>query len=343
MQGLKVSVLFYEDRKGTPERDEVVDEVAAALSAAGHTVSLLGIYDDVRELLDKLDAQQPDLVFNLCETFAGRDSAEGYVTSLLALRDIPFTGTGPVGMCLRQDKAITKKLLEFHGVRTPAFAVFDPYNMEFAGKMHFPLIVKPMRGDASVGIRDSSLVSDYSSLIERVNAIHDQLKDAAIVEDYIEGREFYVGILGNSPPEALPVIEMDFSKLPQGHPHIYGWDAKSDHASPQFEAVNAIVATDLVPEVRSRIIMAAKEAVYALQVRDYARVDLRVASDGTPYVMEVNANPYLERTSAFAIAALQAGMGYNTLINRIVEIAWQCSFENGPEKGLSCSLPKKKT
>ena len=343
MQALKVSVLFYEDRsKDAPERDEVVDEVAGALTATGHQVSLLGIYNDVRELLDNLDAQQPDLVFNLCETFAGRDSNEAYVTALLALRDVPFTGTGPMGMSMRQDKAISKKLLKFHGVRTPRFAVFDPYNLEFAGKMHFPLIVKPMRGDASLGIHDSSLVNDYSSLVERVNSIHGELKDAAIVEEYIEGREFYVAILGNSPPEALPVIELDFAKLPQGFPRIYGWEAKFDHSSPQFEAVNAIVATDLPPEVRSRITMAGKESVYALQVRDYARVDIRLSPDGTPYVMEVNANPYLERTSAFAIAALQAGMGYNTLINRIVEIAWSCSAENGPEKGLSCSLPVKK-
>ena len=340
MEGLRVSVLYYEDRDtAVVEHDEVVEEVAGALSAAGHQPVLLSVYDDLRELVDKLAEQKPDLVFNLCETFAGRDANEGNVTAALVLLGQRFTGTGPVGMALRQDKAITKKLLQFHDVACPKFAIFDTENLEFAGKMRFPVFVKPMRGDASVGVHDSSLVRNYDSLIERVDFIHKDLQDAALVEEYIEGREFYVGVLGNDPAEALPIIEMDFSKLPQGYPHIYGWEAKFDHASRQFESVNAIVATDLAPETRHRITSSALGAVYALQVRDYARVDIRLAQDGMPYVIEVNANPYLERTSAFAIAALQAGMGYNTLINRIVQIAWKCSEQSGPLKGLACTLP----
>jgi D-alanine-D-alanine ligase len=340
MQGLKISILFYEDRsKAAAEHDEVVEEVAAALSATGHQPTLLGVYGDLRELVDKLAEQKPDLVFNLCETFAGRDANDGNVTAALVLLGQRFTGTGPAGMALRQDKALTKKLLQFHEVACPKFAIFDTDNLEFAGKMRFPVFVKPMRADASIGIHDSSLVRNYDSLVERVDTIHKDLQDAALVEEYIEGREFYVGVLGNDPPEALPIIEMDFSKLPDGYPHIYGWEAKFEHASRQFESVNAIVATDLSPETRHRITSSALEAVYALQVRDYARVDLRLAQDGVPYVLEVNANPYLERTSAFAIAALQAGMGYNTLINRIVQIAWKCSEESGPLKGLACKLP----
>lgn len=340
MEGLKISVLFYEDRSaGVAGHDEVVEQVAAALAAAGHRPALLGIYDDLRELIDKLAEHKPDLVFNLCETFAGRDANEGNVTAALVLLGQRFTGTGPVGMALRQDKAVTKKLLQFHDVSCPRFAIFDTDNLEFAGKMRFPVFVKPMRGDASLGVHDSSLVRNYENLVERVDFIHKSLQDVALVEEYIEGREFYVGVLGNNPAEALPIIEMDFSKLPQGYPHIYGWEAKFDHASRQYDSVNAIVATDLAPEVRYRITTAALEATYALQVRDYARVDIRLAQDGIPYVIEVNANPYLEQTSAFAIAALQAGMGYNTLIQRIVEIAWKCSEENGPSKGLACKMP----
>jgi D-alanine-D-alanine ligase len=342
METLRISILFYEERSNAVDHDEVVDEVAEALRASGHQVALLGIHDELREMVEKLEEQKPDLVFNLCETFGGQDINEAHITAVLALLNQRFTGTGPVGMILRQDKAVTKKLLRFHDVPCPKFAIFDKTNLEFAGKMHFPLFVKPMRGDASVGIHDSSLVRDYGSLVQRVDQIHKELQDAALVEEYIEGREFYVGVLGNDPPEALPVIEMDFSKLPPGLPHIYGWEAKFDHSSLQFEGVNAIVATDLVPETRSRIIKAALEAVYALQVRDYARVDIRLAPEGVPYVVEVNANPYLERTSAFAIAALQAGMGYNTLINRIVEVAWQCSEQSGPQKGLACVLPRRR-
>jgi len=293
------------------------------LSEGGHRISVIGISDDLRELLDKLDDKRPDLVFNLCERFADNDEYEMHVTAVLAMLGQPFTGTGPAGMVLRQDKAITKKLLKFHEVPYPNYATFDKNNLEFAGKMHFPLFVKPLHGDASLGIDDSSLVMEYAKLVERISFIQTQLRVPALVEEYIEGREFYVGVLGNDPAEVLPVMELDFTKLPGKYPRIYGHEAKSDIASPQYGAVNAIVATELVPEVRARISNAGREAAYALKVQDYARVDVRLSADGVPMIVEVNANPYLERTSAFALAALQAGMGYTTLINRIVEIAWK--------------------
>ena len=324
MDKLKVSVLYWEERKqeGTLH-DEVVDEVASALSEGGHRTSLIGVSDDLRELLEKLDEKRPDLVFNVCERFAENDDYEMNVVAVLEMLGQPFTGTGPAGMALRQDKAITKKLLKFHDVRYPNFAIFDKFNIELAGRMHFPLIVKPLRGDGSLGITDSSLVTDYTKLDERIHFIQSQLKEPALVEEYIEGREFYVGLLGNDPAEVLPVMELDFSRLPPGYPRIYGHEAKSETTSPQYAAVNAVVATDLAPETRARVTMAAKEAVIALKARDYARVDIRLTPDGVPMVVEVNANPYLERTSAFALAALQAGLGYATLINRIVDTAWK--------------------
>ena len=322
MDKLKVTVLFWEERsKEGNKHDEVVDEVAGALSEGGHKVSLIGICDDLRELLDNLDDKRPDLVFNLCERFADNDVYEMHVTAVLAMLGQPFTGTGPVGMSLRQDKAVTKKLLKFHRVHYPNYATFDKDNLEFAGKMRFPLFVKPLYGDTSLGIDDSSLITEYSKLIERIGFIQTQLKVPALVEEYIEGREFYIGILGNDPAEILPVMELDFAKLPGEYPKIYGHEAKSDPDSGQFGFVNAIVATELAPEVRARLVMAGREAAYALKVQDYARVDIRLSADGIPLVVEVNANPYLERTSAFPLAALQAGIGHATLVNRIVEIA----------------------
>lgn len=324
MERLKVSVLYWEERgQEGIKRDEVVDEVATALSEGGHKTSLIGINDDLRELLDKLDDKRPDLVFNLCERFADNDDFEMNVTAVLTMLRQPFTGTGPTGMAFRQDKALTKKLLKFHEVPYPNYATFDKNNLELAGKMHFPLFVKPLHGDTSLGINDSSLVTEFAKLVERISFIQTQLKVPALVEEYIEGREFYLSVLGNDPAEALPVMELDFTKLPDGYPKIYGHEAKSEAASPQYRAVNAVVATDLAPETRARIINAGREAAYALKAQDYARVDIRLSLDGIPMVVEVNANPYLERTSAFALAALQAGMGYATLINRIVEEAWK--------------------
>lgn len=324
MERLKVSVLYWEERgQEGIKHDEVVDEVATALSEGGHKTSLIGINDDLRELLDKLDDKRPDLVFNLCERFADNDDFEMNVTAVLTMLRQPFTGTGPTGMAFRQDKALTKKLLKFHEVPYPNYATFDKNNLELAGKMHFPLFVKPLHGDTSLGINDSSLVTEFAKLVERISFIQTQLKVPALVEEYIEGREFYLSVLGNDPAEALPVMELDFTKLPDGFPKIYGHEAKSEAASPQYRAVNAVVATDLAPETRARIINAGREAAYALKAQDYARVDIRLSLDGIPMVVEVNANPYLERTSAFALAALQAGMGYATLINRIVEEAWK--------------------
>lgn len=324
MDKLKIAILFWEERgQEGSKHDEVVDEVNEALTEGGHKVSLIGINDDLRELLDKLDDKRPDLVFNLCERFADNDEYEMHVTAVLAMLGQPFTGTGPAGMALRQDKAVTKKLLKFHDVNYPNYATFDKDNLEFAGRMRFPLFVKPLHGDTSLGIDDSSLVTEYAKLVERISFIQNQLKVPALVEEYIEGREFYIGILGNEVPEILPVMELDFSKLPGKYPHIFGHEAKTDVASPQYGAVNSIVATDLAPEVRARITMAGREAAHALKVQDYARVDIRLSTDGVPNVVEVNANPYLERTSVFALAALQAGMGYSTLVNRIAEIAWK--------------------
>ena len=324
MERLKISVLFWEERGPEGNRhDEVVEQVAQALTVGGHRVSQIAVNDDLRELLDKLDDKRPDLVFNLCERFADNDDFESHVAAVLTMLGQPFTGSSPAGLNLRQDKAITKKLLKFHDLAYPNFATFEKENLEFAGKMHFPFFVKPLHGDASTGIDDSSLVTEYSRMVERIDFIQKQLKVPALVEEYIDGREFYVSVLGNDPMEVLPLMELDFSKLPASFPRIYGHEAKSVEESPQYRAVNAVVATDLPAEVRARITAAGREAGYALKIQDYGRVDIRLSATGIPMVVEVNANPYLERTSAYALAALQAGMGYSTLINRIVEVAWK--------------------
>lgn len=323
MTKIIITVLFDEDRTDHQStHDEVVDQVANALTENGHKVSLLGIHDNVKELIEKLDEQKPELVFNLCETFADNYFGEMYVTAVLSMLNLRFTGTGPSGMALRQDKAVTKKLLAFHDVPCPNYATFSKDRLEFAGKMRFPLFVKPLRRDASAGITDSSLVNDYEHLMRRIDYIHNHIHDTALVEEYIEGREFFVGVLGNFPAEALPLIELDFSKLPSDHPHIYSEKAKFDEDSEEFNTINFGVATDLPVEMRDRITNIGVRAANALGTFDYARVDIRVGKDGIPYVVEVNANPYLERTAEFAVAALQAGMGYSSVINTIVDLAW---------------------
>jgi D-alanine-D-alanine ligase len=181
-------------------------------------------------------------------------------------------------------------------------------------------------------VHDSSLVTDFRALVERIAYIHTELHDTALVEEYIEGREFYVTVLGNDPPEVLPLIEMDFSALPDGYPHIYGREAKFDEKSVHFAGTNAVVATDLPPELRHRIEMTGLAAAQAMEVSDYARVDIRVAPDGKPYVVEVNANPYLEMTGGVALAALQAGYSYRGLIGALVDVAWERWERSDPKR-----------
>jgi D-alanine-D-alanine ligase len=184
-----------------------------------------------------------------------------------------------------------------------------------------PLFVKPLRADASIGVDESvSLVRDSGGLMRRVLAIHEQVRDAALAEEFIEGRELYVAILGNDEPEALPIIEIDFSGLPPGMPHILGQRAKFDESSPYYRGTRPVLA-ELPDELRARVERISLDAYRALRVRDYGRVDLRLTHAGEIYVIEVNASCYLEEQGEFAMAAQAAGLDYTMLVNRIAELA----------------------
>ena len=183
-----------------------------------------------------------------------------------------------------------------------------------------PLFVKPLRMDASIGIDAKSLVHSTAEMIERVAHIHEHVHDSALVEEYIEGREFYVGVLGNQEPQAFPPIEMDFSGMPEGMPHVLDAKAKWDEKSPEYKGTKAVVA-DVPDELRGRLQKTALDAYRALRVRDYGRIDMRLTEAGEVYVIEVNASCYLEQTGEFAAAAAEAGIDYATLINRIAELA----------------------
>jgi D-alanine-D-alanine ligase len=338
---MRVCVLFYESPgEGQAGRDVVVSQVATALGENGHQVSLLGISNDLRRLIDWLAKNKPEMVFNLCETFDDIDAHEMHVAAVLEMIGQPFTGTGPASMAIRQDKALTKKVLAFHGVLTPQFATFEKQNIEFAGRMRFPMLVKPLHGDASMGIHDASVVNDYKSLLSRISFIHGELSDAAIVEEYIDGREIFASFLGN-PLEPLPLVEIDFSELPLSYPRIFGREAKFDVASPQYNGTTLTIAEDLTPETSSRVVRAAVESVRALGLTDYGRVDIRLAPDGSPYVVEVNANPYLEQGGALATAAQEAGIAYPELINRILACARKRWFPpQAARAGAKARLPR---
>jgi D-alanine-D-alanine ligase len=317
---MKITILTYLESEGSKHHDVVVGQVAGALRRRGHTPSVLGIHGDLRKLITGLSRRKPELVFNLLEMFGDNVRGDVAVAGVLDLLGVRYTGGGPGELYLRQDKGLAKKALAFDQILYPDFAVFSKDDLETGGNLRMPLFVKPLRTDASIGIGTDSLVHDATSLMKRVVAIHETCNDAALAEEYIEGREFYVGVLGNRQPQAFPPIEMDFSGLPEGAPRVLDSKAKWSKDSVEYKGTKSVVA-DIPDELRAKLQKAALDAFRALRVRDYGRVDLRLTESGEIYVIEVNANCYLEQSGEFATSAAVAGVDYPSLINRIAELA----------------------
>jgi D-alanine-D-alanine ligase len=319
---MQVTVLTWLESERAAKHDAVVDDVAAALAARGHAVQILGIHGDLAKLVAGLRRTRPELVFNLMEMFDDSLLGDVGVAGVLELFGVPYTGCGPGELFLSQDKALAKKILGYENIPYPRFAVFgiDDAGFETGGNLRMPLFVKPLRSDASIGIDADSLVRDANGLMRRVLALQASVNDSVLVEEFIEGREFYVGILGNDHPQALPVIEMDFSGLPAGAPRVADHRAKFERGTPEFDGTRAVLA-ELPDELRARLHKVSLDAYRALRVRDYGRVDLRLTEAGKIYVIEVNASCYLERNGEFAQAAAAAGLGYEALVARIAELA----------------------
>ena len=318
---MNITVLADLENEDPKSYDVVVDQVAAALRLNKHRVSIFGVHDDVRKLVASLARRRTDLIFNLLESFGDDTGGDVAVAGVLDLLRLRYTGGGPGELYLRQDKGLAKKVLAFENILYPHFAVFSKdADFESAGNLHLPLFVKPLTADASIGIDGESLVRDTTALMERVLAIHKKIGDSALVEEYIEGRELYVGVLGNREPLALPPIEMDFSGLPDGVPRILGSRAKWKKNSVEYKGTKSVLA-DLPDELRARLQKTALDAYRALRVRDYGRVDLRLTEAGEIYVIEVNASCYLEEGSEFATAAKAAGIEFPDLVQRIAELA----------------------
>jgi len=319
---VKITVLTYlDDGENSKEYDPVVRQVARTLRKLGHRVSVLGVHGDVKRLIAGLSRRKPDLVFNLMEMFGDNVFGDIPVTGLLDLLGVDYTGSGPGELYLSQDKGLTKRLLAFEEILYPRFAVFSrETGFETGGNLRMPLFVKPLRSDASLGIGGKSLVQDWTGLIDRVSAIRKELDDPALAEEFIDGREFYVGVIGNSQPKALPPVEIDFTGFPEGVPKVMDSKAKWDERSKEYKGTRSVMA-QLPDELRARLQKVAVDAYRALRVRDYGRVDLRLTETGDIYVLEVNASCYLEKDSEFAMAAGAAGLDYPRLIERIVDLA----------------------
>jgi D-alanine-D-alanine ligase len=308
-------------REGKKEPPLICDQITAVLEKRGYKVKTLAAEAPLKNLVRKLEEDSSDVIFNVCESLGGAPGEERRIAALLELLEKRFTGSGSMAMTLAGDKSLAKKLFEFHSVRSPNFTLFAP-----GGRVEgtptldtFPLIVKPSSMDASIGIDARSVVHNVTDAVARVLAIHNEFHVPALVEQYIDGREIYVSMIGN-PPEVLPPIEWDLSKLPPDLPRIAGSEAKWEH---DFKEAKEFVPKDVVDndEVMKRIRDAAMGAWNALQIRDYARIDMRLTKDGTPYVIEVNPNPWLDSRAEFAMAARRAKLSHADAIERIVQLA----------------------
>src|SRR5687768_16495748 len=304
----------------TLDKKEVEDEVSEALTKLGHEPVMYELDGTQKSLLGlaKVDC---DLVFNLAESFADDDTADFKIAAYLDLLGRKYTGTGANGLMLAQDKAVAKKIFAFHGIHTPTFAKSFRGRLDFSHDLQFPVIVKPAREDGSIGIEFSAVVNSIRELMERMDWLHANFDSPVLIEEYIEGREMYVGVIGNEKPEALPIVELDLSKLPDGTPRIAAAEVKWGKGTAAYRDTKSAVATDLPEETVATLHTTAVAAYKYLELRDYGRVDMRLQPDGQVQVIEVNPNPWLSSRAEFAMAARKSGRTYVRLIEEIVELA----------------------
>jgi D-alanine-D-alanine ligase len=303
----------------TLDKKEVEEEVAEALTKLGHEPVMYEVDGTLKSLLG-LARVDCDVVFNLCESFNGDDTADFKIAAYLELIGKKYTGSGTHGLMLAQDKAIAKKIFAFHGIHTPTFAKSFRGRLDFSHDLHFPVIVKPAREDGSIGIEFSAVVNSIRELMERMDWLHANFDSPVLIEEYIDGREMYVGILGNDKPEALPVVELDLSKLPDGTPRIAAAEVKWGKGTKAYRDTKSAIATDLSEETMATLQQTALAAYQALELRDYGRVDMRLQADGHVHVIEVNPNPWLSSRAEFAMAARKSGRTYPQLIEEIIEL-----------------------
>ncbi len=293
--------------------------VLAALAALGHTVEHLAIFDDLNLLRQKLDSFQPDLIFNLADQFKNNRAFDQNIVSFLEMHGVPFTGCGSTGLTLCKQKGISKKILSYHRIHVPQFTVI-PRGRRCARpkRLQFPILVKPLKEEASYGISQASFVETDEQFKERVQFIHTSHDCDVIAEEYIAGRELYVSVLGNHRLDVFPIRELVFKEVPPDEPKIATYRAKWDEEYRKRWGLQNQFAEALDPALARDIMQTCKRIYRLLTIDGYARVDLRVTPANEIYFIEANPNPILAADEDFAQSALKAGLAYPQLIERII-------------------------
>ncbi len=299
-----------------------MEGIRSALNTLGYKSTTLNVDSDLFRLIDYLREEKPDMIFNLVECVENESIQEMNVAGIYELMNIPYTGASPLTLGIALNKPRVKEVLSYHGIRTPEFQVFPPGDrIVLDGDLLFPLIVKPSHEDASVGIDDNSVVYNQSGLRKRVQYIFEEFDQAALVEQYVLGRELNVAIIGNTPPIVLPISEIDFSGLAEEMHKIVSYDAKWMHGTIAFNGTNGVCPARLTASQEAKIKDIALRCYRIIGCRDYARIDFRMTDHGALYVLEVNPNPDLSDDAGFARSAMAYGFTFPQMVGTIVESA----------------------
>jgi len=306
-------------RRKKPEKHDR-EEIFEALEKLGHEPTYV-VLDGEDKSLTALARHETDLFFNLVESYAGDDTMEMHVAAYLDLLGRPYTGAGPQGLYLAQDKSVAKKLFHFYGIRTPYFATCYQGKLDHSQDISFPLIVKPISEDGSLGIDKGAVVGSVKELMERIHYVQEEFNSPALIEEFIEGREIYAGILGNQNPEVLPLVELDLSRLPEGMPKVAGMEVKWEKDSEAYKVTKSAPVENLDEEIQELLASTALNTYRILKLRDYGRIDMRLTDKGEVYVIEANPNPWLSSNSEFFMAAKKSGRSYADMIEQIIQLA----------------------
>jgi D-alanine-D-alanine ligase len=312
------------DLTSTPWRTEY--DVMSTLRGMGHEVQVLGVHDDLGDIRRAATDWKPHIAFNLLEGFDDIVIFDQNVVSHLELLKLPYTGCNPRGLLLARDKSLSKKLLAYHRISVPEFEVFRVGRpVRRPKRLAFPLMVKSLTQEASIGISQASVVDSDEKLAERVAFIHQSIGTAAIVEQYIEGRELYVGIMGNQALQALPVWELFFSNMPPEARRIATDRVKWSVKYQKKYGIESGPARDLTEAQAEAIQHLCKRAYRALELSGFARIDLRLDESGHAWLLEANPNPQIARGEDFAASAEKAGISYEGVLQRIINLGlrWQ--------------------
>lgn len=330
MKTLKIVLLFdlsiklsreeYADYWNTPDWKTEKD-VRNTLLKLGHEVIPFGIYNDIEEFIKLVKDEKPDLVFNMSEAFSGKRDFEPNLTALMQLVGVPFTGAGPMSLQLCKDKGLTKVILGYHQIRTPKFIVAKKSKtVQSLKKFQFPAFIKPLQLESSEGISQVSYAENEKEALARVKFIHERLGVDAIIEEFIDGREVYVSILGNEKLSVFPPRELFFKQVPEDEPKFATFRSKWDQGYRKKWGIDSGWMEEISDSTQRKLIDVCKKIYRLLQIQGFGRIDLRIKNDEI-YFIEANPNPSIAKKEDYALSANKAGVEYEDLIAKIISLS----------------------